>query len=88
MKPEQLDKLTKLEGWRNELKLLEDEKAGSSASWTGICVSNEENKKTIVVLLIFYIYFFPPFHVRFLDVDKNAACILENRGSAIQILLY
>nr|XP_048317850.1 partner of Y14 and mago isoform X3 [Ziziphus jujuba var. spinosa] len=32
MKPEQLDKLTKLEGWRNELKLLEDEKAGSSAS--------------------------------------------------------
>lgn len=32
MNPEQLDKLTKLEGWRKELKLLEDEKAESSAS--------------------------------------------------------
>lgn len=27
MQPEQLDKLSKLEDWRKELKLLEDEKA-------------------------------------------------------------
>ncbi|XP_058191836.1 partner of Y14 and mago [Rhododendron vialii] len=27
MKPEQMEKMTKLEGWRNELKLLEDRKA-------------------------------------------------------------
>jgi partner of Y14 and mago protein len=29
-KPEQLDKLTKLEGWRKELKLLEDKKKDES----------------------------------------------------------
>ncbi|PON40370.1 WIBG family [Trema orientale] len=32
MKPEQLDKFTKLEGWRQELKLLEDRKAELTAS--------------------------------------------------------
>ncbi|KAL6517693.1 hypothetical protein OROMI_033394 [Orobanche minor] len=32
LKPEQLEKLTKLEGWRNELKLLEDKKAELTAS--------------------------------------------------------
>ncbi|CAA2934733.1 partner of Y14 and mago [Olea europaea subsp. europaea] len=32
MKPEQLEKVAKLEGWRNELKLLEDEKAKLTAS--------------------------------------------------------
>ncbi|KAK6121035.1 hypothetical protein DH2020_045225 [Rehmannia glutinosa] len=31
-KPDQLDKVTKLEGWRNELKLLEDKKAELGAS--------------------------------------------------------
>lgn len=29
-KPEQLEKLTKLEGWRQELKLLEDKKKAES----------------------------------------------------------
>ena len=32
MKPEQLDKLIKLEGWRKELKHLEDKKAEMVAS--------------------------------------------------------
>ncbi|KAL2460486.1 partner of Y14-MAGO [Abeliophyllum distichum] len=32
MKPEQLEKVAKLEGWRNELKLLEDKKAELTAS--------------------------------------------------------
>ncbi|KAG5525915.1 hypothetical protein RHGRI_032271 [Rhododendron griersonianum] len=32
MKPEQMEKMTKLEGWRNELKLLEDRKAELLAS--------------------------------------------------------
>ncbi|KAI3445662.1 hypothetical protein Pfo_002327 [Paulownia fortunei] len=32
LKPEQLEKVAKLEGWRNELKLLEDKKAGLTAS--------------------------------------------------------
>lgn len=31
MKPEQLEKLAKLEGWREELKLLEDKKAEFAA---------------------------------------------------------
>lgn len=32
LKPEQLDKLAKLEDWRKELKLLEDKKAETTAS--------------------------------------------------------
>lgn len=32
MKPEQLKKFSKLEGWRQELKLLEDRKAELTAS--------------------------------------------------------
>lgn len=32
MQPEQLDKLSKLEDWRKELKLLEDEKAKQTES--------------------------------------------------------
>ncbi|KAL4654716.1 hypothetical protein ACB092_01G400300 [Castanea dentata] len=32
MKPEQLEKLTKLEGWHKELQLLEDKKAEMAAS--------------------------------------------------------
>ncbi|KAL6545760.1 hypothetical protein OROGR_009634 [Orobanche gracilis] len=32
LKPEQVEKLTKLEGWRNELKFLEDNKAELAAS--------------------------------------------------------
>lgn len=32
MKPEQLEKIAKLEGWREELKLLEDKKAEVVAS--------------------------------------------------------
>lgn len=31
MKPEQLEKVAKLEGWHNELKLLEDKKAELAA---------------------------------------------------------
>lgn len=33
MKPEQLDKVSKLEEWRKELKLLEDKKEAIAASW-------------------------------------------------------
>lgn len=32
MKPEQLDKLTKVDGWRKELKSLEEEKIESSTA--------------------------------------------------------
>lgn len=32
MKPEQLDKVSKLEDWRKELKLLEDKKEAIAAS--------------------------------------------------------
>lgn len=32
LKPEQLEKLSKLEGWHNELKLLEEKKADLEAS--------------------------------------------------------
>lgn len=33
VKPEQLEKLAKLEDWRKELKVLEDKKAELAASW-------------------------------------------------------
>ena len=36
MKPEQLDKLAKLEDWRKELKLLDDKKSETTASSTRI----------------------------------------------------
>lgn len=37
MKPEQLEKLAKLESWRQELKLLEGKKAEHAASWMETC---------------------------------------------------
>jgi len=37
MKPEQMEKLTKLEGWRQELKLLEVKNAEEASSWMLFC---------------------------------------------------
>lgn len=39
MKPEQMEKMTKLEGWRQELKLLEGKKAEEASSWMLFCFS-------------------------------------------------
>jgi len=42
MNPEQLEKLAKLEGWRQELKLLEGKKAEEASSWMGFRFSVRE----------------------------------------------
>lgn len=61
-KSEQLDKLTKLEGWHKELKLLEDKKkAELTASWMRVCVSIKKP-----------CFPFSFFHLCFSDKDMNA----------------